>query len=42
MYEIRIHGRGGQGAVVASNVLANAAAIEGKDVQSFPYFGVDL
>ena len=41
MIEIRFHGRGGQGAVVASNLLANAAAIEGNDVQSFPYFGVE-
>ena len=41
MIEIRFHGRGGQGAVVASNILAKAAAAEGKDVQSFPYFGVE-
>ena len=41
MLEIRFHGRGGQGAVVASNILANAAFLEGKDVQSFPYFGVE-
>ena len=41
MIEVRFHGRGGQGAVVASNLLANAAAIEGNDVQSFPYFGVE-
>ena len=26
---------------MASNLLANAAAIEGNDVQSFPYFGVE-
>ena len=41
MIEIRFHGRGGQGAVVASNILAKAATAEGKDVQSFPYFGVE-
>jgi len=41
MLEIRFHGRGGQGAVVASNILAIAAFKEGKDVQSFPYFGVE-
>ena len=41
MIEIRFHGRGGQGAVVASNLLANAAFLEGNDVQSFPYFGVE-
>lgn len=41
MIEVRFHGRGGQGAVVASNILASAAFLEGKDVQSFPYFGVE-
>ena len=41
MKEIRFHGRGGQGAVTSSNILANAAFLEGKDVQAFPYFGVE-
>lgn len=41
MIEIRFHGRGGQGAVVASKILANAAFREGKYVQSFPQFGVE-
>ncbi|UCE19767.1 MAG: 2-oxoacid:acceptor oxidoreductase family protein [Gemmatimonadota bacterium] len=41
MIEIRIHGRGGQGAVVASQVLAAALFQEGKCVQSFPTFGVE-
>lgn len=41
MIEIRFHGRGGQGAVVATNILADAAFREGKDVQAFPYFGVE-
>jgi 2-oxoacid:acceptor oxidoreductase gamma subunit (pyruvate/2-ketoisovalerate family) len=41
MIEIRFHGRGGQGAVVASTLLAMAAFLEGKDVQAFPYFGVE-
>ncbi len=41
MIEIRFHGRGGQGAVFASNILANAAFREGNDVQAFPYFGVE-
>jgi 2-oxoacid:acceptor oxidoreductase gamma subunit (pyruvate/2-ketoisovalerate family) len=41
MIEIRIHGRGGQGAVIASNILANAAFREGRFVQSFPLFGVE-
>lgn len=41
MKEIRFHGRGGQGAVIASNILANAAFLEGNDVQAFPFFGVE-
>jgi len=41
MIEIRMHGRGGQGAVVASKILAEAAFLEGKYVQSFPQFGVE-
>ena len=41
MIEIRFHGRGGQGAVIASKILANAMFIEGKYVQSFPAFGVE-
>lgn len=39
MIEFRIHGRGGQGAVVASNILASALLKEGKYGQSFPLFG---
>jgi len=41
MIEIRIHGRGGQGAVLASEVLASAFFREGKFVQAFPAFGVE-
>ncbi len=41
MIEIRIHGRGGQGAVIASKLLAMAFFKEGKFVQSFPTFGVE-
>lgn len=41
MIEIRIHGRGGQGAVVASKMLVTAAAREGKKVQAFPIFGAE-
>ena len=41
MIEIRFHGRGGQGAVVASEILASAFFKEGKFVQSFPTFGVE-
>ena len=37
--EIRWHGRGGQGAWTASELLAKAAILEGKYVQSFPEFG---
>ena len=39
--EIRIHGRGGQGAVTAAQLLAHAAFLEGKWVQAFPYFGAE-
>jgi len=41
MIEIRIHGRGGQGAVIASKVLAHAFFQNGKWVQAFPAFGVE-
>lgn len=41
MIEIRFHGRGGQGAVVASKLLASALFREGKSVQTFPAFGVE-
>ncbi len=37
--EIRWHGRGGQGAWTASELLARAAIAEGKHIQSFPEFG---
>lgn len=39
--ELRIHGRGGQGAVIASKLLASALFREGRSVQSFPAFGVE-
>lgn len=41
MKEIIFYGRGGQGAVIASRLLAIAAFKEGKNVQSFPFFGVE-
>ncbi len=41
MIEIRTHGRGGQGAVIASKVLATALFYEDKFVQAFPAFGVE-
>ena len=39
--EIRLHGRGGQGAVLAARMLASAFAVEGKFVASFPMYGVE-
>lgn len=39
MIEVRWHGRGGQGAVTAAEILANAAINEGKYAQAFPSFG---
>ncbi|MBF0105903.1 MAG: 2-oxoacid:acceptor oxidoreductase family protein [Deltaproteobacteria bacterium] len=41
MIEIRIHGRGGQGAVIASKILACAFFSEDYYVQAFPKFGVE-
>lgn len=41
MKEIRFHGRGGQGAVVATRILADAFFKEGRAVQAFPFFGVE-
>ena len=41
MLEVRFHGRGGQGAVVASELLAAALFKEGQFVQAFPAFGVE-
>jgi pyruvate ferredoxin oxidoreductase gamma subunit len=37
--EVRWHGRGGQGAWTASELLGRAAIAEGKHIQSFPEFG---
>jgi 2-oxoacid:acceptor oxidoreductase gamma subunit (pyruvate/2-ketoisovalerate family) len=41
MIEIRIWGRGGQGAVTTGQILAIAALHDGKYCQSFPHFGVE-
>ncbi len=41
MKELRFHGRGGQGTVVASKIFASAAFRQGLWVQSFPQFGVE-
>ncbi len=39
MFEVRIHGRGGQGVVTAAEVLSVAAFLAGKHSQAFPTFG---
>ncbi len=39
MFQVRIHGRGGQGVVTAAEMLAMAAFFEGKYAQAFPSFG---
>lgn len=39
MIEIRLHGRGGQGAVTSAELLATAAINKGKYAQAFPSFG---
>jgi pyruvate ferredoxin oxidoreductase gamma subunit len=41
MIEIRFHGRGGQGAVTAAQILAKATFLDGKYAQAFPFFGVE-
>jgi len=41
MIEVRIHGRGGQGAVTTGQILAIAAFNDGKHCQTFPFFGVE-
>ena len=39
MFQVRIHGRGGQGVVTAAEILSVAAFLEGKNAQAFPTFG---
>jgi pyruvate ferredoxin oxidoreductase gamma subunit len=39
MFQVRIHGRGGQGVVTHAELLAQAAFIEGRHAQAFPTFG---
>jgi pyruvate ferredoxin oxidoreductase gamma subunit len=39
VFQIRVHGRGGQGVVTAAELLAVAAFLEGKYAQAFPSFG---
>jgi pyruvate ferredoxin oxidoreductase gamma subunit len=39
MFQVRIHGRGGQGVVTAAELLSTAAFLEGRQAQAFPSFG---
>ncbi|MGW1344448.1 2-oxoacid:acceptor oxidoreductase family protein [Kribbella sp. NPDC002412] len=39
MFEVRIHGRGGQGVVTTAELLSVAAFAEGRRAQAFPTFG---
>ncbi|MDD2774803.1 MAG: 2-oxoacid:acceptor oxidoreductase family protein [Gallionella sp.] len=39
MFQIRVHGRGGQGVVTAAEMLSVAAFEEGRHAQAFPSFG---
>ena len=39
MFQVRIHGRGGQGVVTAAELLSLAAFEEGRHAQAFPSFG---
>ena len=39
MFQVRIHGRGGQGVVTAAEMLSIAAFGEGRHAQAFPSFG---
>lgn len=41
IHRVRIHGRGGQGAVTAAKVIAPALFYEGRNVQAVPAFGVE-
>ncbi|MBI3686049.1 MAG: 2-oxoacid:acceptor oxidoreductase family protein [Actinobacteria bacterium] len=39
MFQVRVHGRGGQGVVTAAELLSVAAFMEGRHAQAFPSFG---
>ena len=41
MKEIRLHGRGGQGVVKASQIIVSAAVAGGRQGQFIPFFGVE-
>jgi pyruvate ferredoxin oxidoreductase gamma subunit len=38
-FEVRLHGRGGQGVVTAAELLSVAAFLDGSEAQAFPSFG---
>ena len=42
MFQVRFHGRGGQGVVTAAELLVSAAFSEGRHAQAFPSFGSEL
>jgi len=39
MFQIRVHGRGGQGVVTAAELLSVAGFLDGREAQAFPSFG---
>lgn len=39
MFEVRFHGRAGQGAKLAAQLFAESAMLEGKRIQAFPEYG---
>lgn len=41
MFQLRVHGRGGQGVVTAAEILSIAAFIDGLHAQAFPSFGAE-
>lgn len=41
MYEVRLHGRGGQGAVMAATMLASGIVAEGRFAVAIPQFGFE-
>jgi pyruvate ferredoxin oxidoreductase gamma subunit len=41
MFQVRIHGRGGQGVVTTAELLSLAAFLDGRHAQAFPSFGAE-
>lgn len=41
LFEIRFHGRGGQGAVTGAKILGDAARLENKHFQAFAHYGAE-